>query len=129
MAAVDVVSRYMTALEAGDWDRLAATLADEGLVRDGPFVDVIHGKDAYVEFLRRVTSPFKNYELRVSRLAVSAEGRVYAELHECMDRDGGRAEYPEVILFDVDDHDRISYVSVFMKRPGGEPSIPGGRAS
>jgi len=129
MAAVDVVRQYMEALEAGQWDRLAATLADEGLVRDGPFVDVIHGKDAYVEFLRRVTSPFENYELRVSRLALSDGGRVYAELHECMDRDGGRAEYPEVIVFDVDASERISYVSVFMKRPGGEPSIAGGRAT
>jgi limonene-1,2-epoxide hydrolase len=129
MAATDVVTEYMQALQAGEWDRLAATLAEEGLVRDGPFVDVIHGRDAYVEFLRRVTSPFQNYELRVSRLGVSAEGRVYAELHECMDREGGRAEFPEVIVFDVDGGDKISYVSVFMKRPGGQPSIAGGRAT
>ena len=40
-----------TALAAGDWDALAATLAPD-VERIGPYRDVFHGRDAYAEFLR-----------------------------------------------------------------------------
>ncbi len=61
------VERYLACMAAHDWDGLAATIADEGLVRDGPFCDVVEGKQAYVDFLRGIITSLRGYELRVSR--------------------------------------------------------------
>ena len=35
----DAVEGYLACMAAHDWDGLAATIADEGLTRDGPFCD------------------------------------------------------------------------------------------
>ena len=51
-SATTNVERYLACMAAHDWDGLAATIAEEGLVRDGPFCDVVEGKAAYVDFLR-----------------------------------------------------------------------------
>ena len=123
------VEEYLSALSDRSWDRLATALADEGLVRNGPFVDVIEGKQAYVEFLRRVCSPFDAYRIDVHRLSRSGDRIVFAEIDEVIDWNGAVNSYPEVLLFELDERGLIRYVSVFMKRPGGEPSISGGRAS
>ena len=123
------VEEYLSALSDRSWDRLATALADEGLVRNGPFVDVIEGKQAYVEFLRRVCSPFDAYRIDVHRLSRSGDRIVFAEIDEVIDWNGEVNSYPEVLLFELDERGLIRYVSVFMKRPGGEPSISGGRAS
>jgi len=126
---VPAVEEYLSALSDRSWDRLATALADDGLVRSGPFVDVIEGKHAYVEFLRRVCSPFDAYRIDVHRLSRSGDRIVFAEIDEVIDRNGAVNSYPEVLLFELDERGLIRYVSVFMKRPGGEPSISGGRAS
>jgi limonene-1,2-epoxide hydrolase len=126
---VPAVEEYLSALSDRSWDRLATALADEGLVRNGPFVDVIEGKAAYVEFLRRVCSPFDAYRIDVHRLSRSGDRIVFAEIDEVIDWNGAVNSYPEVLLFELDERGLIRYVSVFMKRPGGEPSISGGRAS
>ena len=123
------VEEYLSALSDRSWDRLATALADEGLVRNGPFVDVIEGKQAYVEFLRRVCSPFDAYRIDVHRLSRSGDRIVFAEIDEVIDWNGAVNSYPEVLLFELDEQGLIRYVSVFMKRPGAEPSISGGRAS
>jgi hypothetical protein len=117
MTAVD---QYLEALPAHDWDKLAAALAPEGLVRDGPFVDVIHGQQAYVEFLKGV--------LRVSRQS-SAGHLTFVELSETFDVNGTVIEYPEVVLFEVDEAGLITLVSVFMKYPGMDAPVPGASAS
>ena len=123
------VEEYLSALSDRSWDRLATALADEGLVRNGPFVDVIEGKHAYVEFLRRVCSPFDAYRIDVHRLSRSGDRIVFAEIDEVIDWNGAVNSYPEVLLFELDERGLIRYVSVFMKRPGDQPSIAGGRAS
>jgi hypothetical protein len=43
-----VVECYLECLAARDWDGLAATIADEGLTREGPFCDVVEGRAHYV---------------------------------------------------------------------------------
>ncbi len=43
-----VVERYLTCLAAHDWDGLTAAIAYEGLIREGPFCDVVEGKEHYV---------------------------------------------------------------------------------
>ena len=125
---VAAVEDYLSALSDRSWDRLATALADEGLVRSGPFVDVIEGKQAYVDFLRRVCSPFDSYRIDVHRLSRSGDRIAFAEIDEVIDWNGERTAYPEVLLFELDEGGLIRYVSVFMKRPGGQPSISGGRA-
>jgi hypothetical protein len=123
------VEEYLAALSDRSWERLGASLADEGLVRSGPFVDVIEGKPAYVEFLRRVCSPFDAYRIDVHRVSRSGDRIVYVEIDEVIERGGTVSAYPEILLFELGDDGLIRYVSVFMKRPGGEPSISGGRAT
>jgi hypothetical protein len=126
---VPAVEDYLSALSDRSWERLGAALADDGLVRSGPFVDVIKGKHAYVEFLRQVCSPFDAYRIDVHRLSRSGDRIVFAEIDEVIDWNGAVNSYPEVLLFELDEQGLIRYVSVFMKRPGAEPSISGGRAS
>jgi hypothetical protein len=114
---------------AHDWDGLAATVADDGLTRDGPFCDRIEDKQRYVEFLRGLIPTLKGYELKVQRVSHVSERVSYVELSETFEVDGVLTEYPECILFECNDDGLIDLVSVFIKRPGGEAAVEGGRAS
>ena len=125
----NAVEGYLACLAANDWDGLAATIADEGLTRDGPFCDRVEGKQRYVDFLRGIVPSLKGYELKVQRVS-HVSGRVsFVELSETFELDGVLTEYPECILFERDGAGLICHVSVFMKRPGAEAAVPGGRAS
>ncbi|HZU48743.1 MAG TPA: nuclear transport factor 2 family protein [Mycobacterium sp.] len=128
MSGSGVVERYLACLGAQDWDGLAATIAEEGLVRDGPFCDVVEGKETYITFLRGVFSHLQGYQLHVQRISAVSERRSYAELTETFEIDGVPTEYPECLVFEQDDDGLIRYVSVFIKRPGGEARVEGGRA-
>ena len=127
-SATTNVERYLACMAAHDWDGLAATIAEEGLVRDGPFCDVVEGKAAYVEFLRGIITSLKRYELRVGRVSHVSDRVSYVELSETFEVDGTSTTYPECILFERDDHGLIRHVSVFIKQPGGEAPVAGGRA-
>ena len=127
--AATAVEGYLACMAAHDWDGLAATIADEGLVRDGPFCDVVEGKAAYVDFLRGIITSLKGYELRVSRVSHASDRLSYVELSETFEVDGTPTTYPECILFERDDAGLIRHVSVFIKQPGGEAPVEGGQAS
>ncbi|HEY6417096.1 MAG TPA: nuclear transport factor 2 family protein [Acidimicrobiales bacterium] len=122
------VDRYLTCMAAHDWDGLAATIADDGLVRDGPFCDVVEGKQAYVDFLRGIITSLRAYELRVSRVTHASDRLSYVELSETFEVDGQPTTYPECIVFERDDAGLIGRVSVFIKQPGGDAPVEGGRA-
>jgi limonene-1,2-epoxide hydrolase len=122
------VERYLACMAAHDWDGLAATIADDGLTRDGPFCDRVEGKERYVEFLREVISSLKGYELKVRRVSRVSDRVSYVELSETFEVGGALTEYPECILFERDDDGLISHVSVFMKQPGGDAPVEGARA-
>jgi hypothetical protein len=122
------VEDYLHALSDREWGRLAEVFVDEGFVRSGPFSDTIYGAEAYVDFLIDVCSPFESYRLDTHRISRSGDRIVFAEIDEVIGRDGKVDSFPEVLLFELDDAGKVRYVSVFMKRPGGEPSIAGGRA-
>lgn len=128
MTGSGVVERYLECLGGQDWHGLAATIADQGLVRDGPFCDVVEGKEPYIAFLRNVFSHLKGYRLQVRRISPVSEHLSYVELTETFEIAGVPTEYPECILFEQNNHGLISYVSVFIKRPGGEAPVEGGRA-
>ena len=113
-----VVEEYLKCLAAHDWDGLAATIADEGLTREGPYCDRIEGKEPYVKYLRKVVTQLKDYRLDVQRISHVDSRRSYVELTEAFEIDGAPAEWPECLLFEQGDDGLISHVSVFFKQPG-----------
>ena len=125
----EAIERYLACMAAHDWDGLAATLADEGLTRDGPFCDRVEGKQRYVDFLRGVIPSLKGYEVKVHRVSPVSDRVSFVELSEFFEIDGVLTECPECLLFERDHDGLIRHVSVFIKRPGAEPLVAGGRAS
>jgi limonene-1,2-epoxide hydrolase len=126
---LDVIERYLASMAAHDWDGLAATIADEGLTRDGPFCDRVEGKQRYVAFLRNLIPTLKDYELKVRRVSQASKRVSFVELSETFEVDGVLTEYPECILFERNDDGLISHVSVFIKQPGAEGPVEGARAT
>ncbi len=124
----DMVERYLACMAAHDWDGLAATIADEGLTRDGPFCDRVEGKQRYVTFLREVISSLTGYQLNVRRVSRVSDRVSFVELSETFEVDAVLTEFPECILFERNDDGLICHVSVFMKQPGGEAPVKGARA-
>jgi hypothetical protein len=112
-----VVERYLTCLAAHDWDGLAATIADTDLIREGPFCDVVEGKEHYVAYLRKVLTTLKGHRLEVQRVSHVNAQLSFVELTEAFEIDGAPAEWPECLLFEQNDHGLISRVSVFFKQP------------
>ena len=111
-----VVERYLECLAAHDWDGLATTIADEGLSREGPFCDVVEGKQHYVAYLRKVCTNLKGHRLEVQRVSHVSSGVSYVELSESFEIDGAPATWPECILFEQGEDGLISHVSVFFKQ-------------
>jgi SnoaL-like domain len=111
-----VVERYLECLAAHDWDGLATTIADEGLTREGPFCDVVEGKQHYVAYLRKICTNLKGHRLEVQRVSHVSSGVSYVELSESFEIDGAPATWPECILFEQGDDGLISHVSVFFKQ-------------
>lgn len=123
------VERYLSCMVAHDWDGLAATIADDGLVRDGPFCDVVEGKQPYVDFLRGIITSLRGYELLVGRVTHASDRLSFVELSETFEVDGTPTTYPECLVFERDAAGLIRHVSVFIKQPGGDAPVEGGRAT
>lgn len=124
-----VVERYLECLAAHDWDGLAATISDEGLTREGPFCDVVEGKEPYVAYLRNVLTQLKGHRLEVQRVSHVNAWLSYVELTEAFEIDDAPGECSECILFEQSDDGLISRVSVFFKQPGPDTGVPRNRAS
>ena len=97
--ARDIVRKYLVALAANDWFRLAETLAPD-VHRIGPYNDVFDGRDAYAGFLAETVSALSGYDLEVVRLLATGS-TVAVELSETVDDKGGRLRTDEVVVFDV----------------------------
>jgi ketosteroid isomerase-like protein len=110
---VALVERYLTALVAHDWDGVTETLAP-AVVRHGPYLDDITGRDAYVTFLRDTLSALVDHEMDVARVWGTAD-RVCAELAETVTLDGTRLRTDEAIVFGIEDG-RIASVAVYLRR-------------
>jgi limonene-1,2-epoxide hydrolase len=113
-----VVERYLACLAVHDWDGLAATIADDDLIRDGPYCDVVKGKQPYLKFLRGVFASLKGYRLDVRRISHASDRVCYVELSETFDIDGVPTEYPECLVFEQNPGGLINRVSVFIKQLG-----------
>ena len=110
------VERYLACLAIHDWDGLAATIADDDLIRNGPYCDVVEGKQPYLRFLRGVFDALKGYRLDVHRISHANDQVCYVELSETFDIDGAPTEYPECLVFEQNSDGLISRVSVFIKQ-------------
>lgn len=119
-----IVEEYLACMAAHDWDGLAATLADKGLIREGPFCDVVGGKEPYVAFLRNVLTSLAGYRVEVQRISHVSDRVSYVELTETLDVKGARTEYPECILFEQNDDGLICHISVFIKQPANPTHAP-----
>ncbi|MFZ1178984.1 MAG: nuclear transport factor 2 family protein [Mycobacterium sp.] len=115
-----VVERYLECLAAHDWEGLAATIADQGLIREGPFCDVVEGKEHYVAYLRKVLTNLQGHRLQVQRVSHVDTRLCYVELTEAFEIDGASRRWPECILFEQSDDGLISRVSVFFKQHGAD---------
>jgi ketosteroid isomerase-like protein len=113
-----VVERYLACLAVNDWDGLAATIADDDLIRDGPYCDVVKGKQPYLKFLRGVFAALKGYQLDVRRISHASNRVCYVELSETFDIDGVPTEYPECLVFEQNPDGLINRVNVFIKQLG-----------
>ncbi len=116
MIWVQVVEQYLEYLAAHDWDALATTIADDGLTREGPFCDLIEGKEHYVAYLRKVCTTLKGHRLDVKRISHVDKHVSFVELTETFEIDGSPAAWPECLLFEQNDDGLISHVSVFFKQ-------------
>ena len=121
-AGAGVVERYLDCLGAHDWDGLATTIADESLTREGPFCDLVEGKQHYVAYLRKVITNLEGHRLEVQRVSHVNSRLSYAELTETFEIDGAPASSPECILFEQGEDGLISRVSVFFKQRSGDTS-------
>ena len=115
-AKTGAVERYLACLAVHDWDGLAATIADDDLIRDGPYCDVVEGKQRYLKFLRGVFASLKGYRLDVQRVSHASDRVCYVELSETFDIDGVPTEYPECLVFEQNPDGLINRVSVFIKQ-------------
>jgi SnoaL-like domain len=112
------VERYLECLAVHDWDGLAATIADDDLIRDGPYCDVVEGKQPYLKFLRGVFASLKGYRLDVQRISHASDRVSYVELTETFDINGVPTDYPECLVFEQNPDGLINRVSVFIKQLG-----------
>lgn len=111
-----VLDRYFEALRSQDWESLAACLAED-VRRTGPYLDVVQGKEAYVEFLAGVIPTLLNYELKVHGVRPLEGGSALVLLSEILARDGVQTEFPEALVFDFDDAGLIQRVDIYIKQP------------
>jgi hypothetical protein len=111
------VERYLGCLAAHDWDGLAATIVDEGLTREGPFCDLIEGKDQYIDYLHEVLTTLQGHRLDVKRVSHVTNRLCYVELTETFEIEGMPIAWPECLLFEQREDGLISHVSVFFKQP------------
>jgi hypothetical protein len=117
-----VIERYLESLAAHDWDGLATTISDAGLIREGPFCDVVEGKGHYIAYLRKVLTTLKGHRLEVQRVSHVNARLSFVELTESFEIDGTPAAWPECLLFEQNEDGLISHVSVFFKQRHADTS-------
>lgn len=112
---MQVLDDYFEALRSQDWARLSKCLAED-VRRTGPYLDVVEGRKAYVEYLSHVIPTLPNYDLLVHRIRKLDGGSALAEISEILDVKGLRTEFPELILFDFDASGAIARVDIYVKQ-------------
>ena len=116
VTAGDAVLRYLEAIQSHDWEAFAATLADDGFSRTGPYGDTYPTKQEYVAFISELMPALPSYEMRVERVTPAVDGTsVTVELSETVTVDGEPLVTPEALVFDLDGDGRIRRIQVFTQ--------------
>jgi ketosteroid isomerase-like protein len=111
-----IVERYLEAIMGHDWDAFAATLADDGFSRTGPYGDTYPTKAEYVAFISELMPTLPGYEMRVDRVTYSRDGTIaVAELSETVEVDGKPLLTPEALVFDLAPDGRIRRIQIFIQ--------------
>ena len=114
-SARESVQCYLDALAQQDWPALEATLA-AGVVRLGPYGDVVEGAEPYARFLAETVPAPEGYTLVVERL-IAAGSSVTVELSETVTTQAGeRLRTDEALVFDVDANGAIERVAVYLQK-------------
>lgn len=107
-----MVSEFLEAMVAHDWDRMAACVTDD-MLRVGPYGDEYRGRRDYVAFIADTLPRLRDYRMDVARI-VAAGDVVVAELSETVAVDGHALRTPEALVFDLDDA-RIARIAVYTQ--------------
>ena len=126
---MEIIDRYVRALQDHDWVALADTISDEDLYRVGTFGDVVQGKETYVAFLSSLLPTLVNYRLEVTQVHPLAEGGAVVELSEYLDVDGVNQRFPEAIFFGLDGAGKIGRVTIYIQQLGAPAPVAGGSAA
>lgn len=111
-----VVEDYLTAVTTHDWERLAGVVRED-VVRTGPYHDRYEGREAYVGFLAGLMPNLPGYVMNISGVTYADGGRrAFAELAETVEVGGAPLVTPEVLVFDIDEQDRIGRIDIFIKQ-------------
>ncbi len=113
---MQILEQYFEALRSHDWERLAECLADE-VHRTGPYCDVVHGRQAYTDYLASVVPKLENYALDVEQIRMLEGGGALVELSETVDRNGTTTKFPEALIFAFDTEGRIVKIDVYLMQP------------
>ena len=120
---MDALHQYFDAIRNRDWKHLAECLA-ENVERTGPYLDVVRGRQAYVDFIAGVIPSLPNYSLSVSRIDQIDASSALVKLSETLDVKGIPTEFPELLRFDLDEDGRILRVDIYIKQPPAKGSPP-----
>jgi hypothetical protein len=125
---IDAVDHFVTCLGVHDWDGLATTIADDGFTRVGAFCEVVEGKEPSLALVHDMLTPLQAHEVRVERSS-HKDRFSYVELSETFELDDVWHRVPQCLVFERNEHGLITSVSVFIKRPGENAPVKGGRAT
>lgn len=116
-----VIEDYLSAVTTHDWEALGKAVRDD-VVRTGPYHDRYEGREDYVGFLSGLMPNLPGYAMEVGRVTYSDGGRLaFAELAETVEVGGTPVVTPEVLVFDIDEDDRIARIDIFIKQlPPGD---------
>jgi hypothetical protein len=115
---MNTAARYLTAISRFDWEAARRCLADD-VVRIGPLgaKDVYRGRQSYLEYLERLMPTLADYQMNIGRVIESPDRRVIAvELSEEMQFDGRPSHTEECLVFDLDEHDLIQRIAIYIQR-------------
>ncbi len=121
-AVRQVIEKFMASLPARDWKAMAETLAPD-VTREGPEGpdgDALVGPEAYIGWLAGMADPLHEYGWRTDRIIYGDDGRsavVEATTRYLIEKDSEPFGYHLVMLFELDEQNRIADVDLYWKTP------------
>ena len=119
----NAVDRYFTSVNSHDWAGLRGALAED-IIRIGPngMADIVHGRDNYVAFNRKIIGAggaYQGHGIVPHESLYSPDGRrAFVTATEWCQLSGHEKEiYHLLFVFDINDQDLLEKISIFWKTP------------